>query len=144
MFFMQTKHLCVLIHIWAKGEVWAPWNRFKPSSKIFYWPFQGGASFVNHLCYFYHFFCYAFVHALCLPAGKRLTSWLSFVIVKLSVSHRSSGSGVVLGSIDSCSLPSFLICYQDMGIINYFNWLPGYQYYKLLSDYTYLIVYNLL
>ena len=27
-------------------------NRFKPSSKIFYWPFQGGASFVDHLCYF--------------------------------------------------------------------------------------------
>ena len=33
--FMQTKHLCVLIHIWTKGEVGAPWNRFKPSSKIF-------------------------------------------------------------------------------------------------------------
>ena len=31
---MQTKHLCVLIHIWTKGEVGALLNRFKPSSKI--------------------------------------------------------------------------------------------------------------
>ena len=27
---MQTKHLCVLIHIDTKGEVDAPLNRFKP------------------------------------------------------------------------------------------------------------------
>ena len=32
---MQTKHLCVLIHIRTKGEVGAPFNRFKPSSKRF-------------------------------------------------------------------------------------------------------------
>ena len=32
---MQTKHLCVLIDIWTKGEVGASLNRFKPSSKIF-------------------------------------------------------------------------------------------------------------
>ena len=32
---METKHLCVLIHIWTKGEVGVPLNRFKPSSKIF-------------------------------------------------------------------------------------------------------------
>ena len=34
----------------------APWNRFKPSIKIFYWPFQGGTSFVNHLCCVSHAF----------------------------------------------------------------------------------------
>ena len=79
---MQTKHLCVLIHIWTKGKVGAPWNPFcgsfvlfmfcvcvlihicsksevgalwnwlKPSSKIIYWLFQGGASLVDHLCYY--------------------------------------------------------------------------------------------
>ena len=32
---MQTEHLCVWIHIWTKGEVGAPLNQFKPSSKIF-------------------------------------------------------------------------------------------------------------
>ena len=82
--FMQTKHLCVLIHIWTKGEVGAPLNTFKPSSKIFYWPFQGGTSFVDLLC----FFCLVllclctrlFICALWSPAGKGLTSWLSFVV----------------------------------------------------------------
>ena len=29
----------------------APLNPFKPSSKIFYWPFQGGTSFVDLLCF---------------------------------------------------------------------------------------------
>ena len=33
--FLQTKHLCVLIRIWTKGEVGAPLNRSKPSRKIF-------------------------------------------------------------------------------------------------------------
>ena len=32
---MQTKHLCVLIHILTKGEVGAPLNQFKPSSNFF-------------------------------------------------------------------------------------------------------------
>ena len=37
------------------------------------------------------------------PAGKGLTSWLSFVvsIVSLSLSHWYPGSGVVLDCIDS-------------------------------------------
>ena len=35
----------------------APWNQFKPSSKIFYWQFQGGTSFVDLLCVF---FCLVF------------------------------------------------------------------------------------
>ena len=49
---MQTKHLYVLIHILTKGDVGAPLNWFKSSSKIFYWPFQGGTSFVDLLCFF--------------------------------------------------------------------------------------------
>ena len=36
-------------------------NRFKPSCKIFYWPFQGGASFVDLLW----FFCLVFAMPLC-------------------------------------------------------------------------------
>ena len=83
--FMHTKYLCVLIHIWIKGEVGAPWNRFKPSSKIFYWPFQGGTSFVNLLC-FCSVLCLLclcarlFICALWSPAGKWLIPWLSFVV----------------------------------------------------------------
>ena len=60
-------------------------NRFKPSSKIFYWPFQGGTSFVDLLC-FCSVLCLLclcarlFICALWLPAGKGLTSWLLFVV----------------------------------------------------------------
>ena len=44
-----------------------------------------------------------FICALWSPAGKRLTSWLSFVLstVSLSLSHWYPGSGVVLDCIDS-------------------------------------------
>ena len=39
---------------WSTSELrvrLAPLNRFKPSSKLFYWPFQGGTSFVDLLCF---------------------------------------------------------------------------------------------
>ena len=82
---MQTKHLCVLIHIWTKGVAGAPLNWFKPSSKIFYWPFQGLTSFVD-LLWVFSILCLLclctrlFICALWSPAGKGLTSWLSFVV----------------------------------------------------------------
>ena len=47
--------------------------------------------------------CASVVCALWSPAGKGLTSWLSFVVstVSLSLSHWCPGSGVVLDCIDS-------------------------------------------
>ena len=44
-----------------------------------------------------------FICALWSPAGKGLTSWLSFVVstVSFSLSHWYPGSGVVLDCIDS-------------------------------------------
>ena len=47
--------------------------------------------------------CYATICALWSPAGKGLTSWLSYVVstVSLSLSHWYPGSGVVLDYIDS-------------------------------------------
>ena len=87
--FMQTKHLCVLIHFWTKGEVGALLNQLKPCSKIFYWPFWGGTSFVDHLCYFCLVLLYfhecLLVDALWSPAGKGLTSCLSFVMSNCNV-----------------------------------------------------------
>ena len=112
---MQTIYLCVLIHIWIKGEVGAPLNRFKPSSKIFYWSFQGGTSLVDLLCLCSVLCLLCLCACLCIcalwsPAGKGLTSWLSFVVstVSLSLSHWYSGSGVVLDCIDSWSLHPYL------------------------------------
>ena len=48
-------------------------------------------------------FCTSVICALWSPAGKGLTSWLSFVVstVSLSLSHWYPGSGVVLDCIDS-------------------------------------------
>ena len=105
----------IYIHIWTKGEVGAPLNRFKPPVKYAYWPFRGGASFVDHLCYFC-LVCYAFMLVcLLLPCGHLLgkgwpvCSRLRCLIVTLSLSHWYPGSGEVLGCIDSWSLPSFLL-----------------------------------
>ena len=52
-----------------------------------------------------------FICALWSPAGKGLTSWLSFVVssVSLSLSHWYSGSGVVLDCMDSWSLHHYLL-----------------------------------
>ena len=108
---------------WSTSELrvrLAPLNWFKPSSKLFYWRFQGGTSFVDFLC-FCSVLCLLclcarlFICALWSPAGKRLTSWLSFVVstVSLSLSHWYPGSGVILYCIDSWSLcpylPSFIL-----------------------------------
>ena len=64
--------------------------------------------FVDLLCFCFVFclLCLCtrlFICALWSPAGKGLTSWLSFVVstVSLSLSHWYPGSGVVLDCIDS-------------------------------------------
>ena len=53
-----------------------------------------------------------FICALWSPAGKRLTSWISFVVstMSLSLSHWYPGSGVVLDCIDSWCLHPYLLC----------------------------------
>ena len=56
------------------------------------------------ICLVFAMFCARlFICALWSPAGKGLTSWLSFVVssVSLSLSHWYPGSGVVLDCIDS-------------------------------------------
>ena len=69
-FFMQTKHLCVLVHIWTKAEVGAPWNRFM-SSKIFL--LAGRCFFCGSFMLFLSCFCYAFVRVcLLMPCGHLL------------------------------------------------------------------------
>ena len=64
-----------------------------PPVKYFYRPFQSGTSFVDHLCYLCLVFVIhlrLFIAGLLSPAGKGLTSWLSFVMfncVFFSLSH---------------------------------------------------------
>ena len=60
-----------------------------PSVRYFYLPFQGGASFVDHLCCFclvvLCFHTRLFIDALWSPAWKELTSWLLFVMSNCDV-----------------------------------------------------------
>ena len=61
---------------------------------------------MDHLCYIclvlLCFHACLFVDALWSPAGKGLTSWLSFVMSNvMSLSHWYPGSGVVLDCIHS-------------------------------------------
>ena len=114
---MQTKHLCVLIHIWTKCEVGALWKRFKPSSKIFLLTVPRRCFFCGSFMLFLSYFCYAFLCVcLLMPCGHLLgkgcplCSRLWCHIVKLSLSHWYPRSAVVLDCIDSWSLPSFFLC----------------------------------
>ena len=85
---------------WSTSELrvrLAPLNQFKPSSKIFYWPFQGGTSFVDLLC---------FCSVLCL---------LCFVHVCLYVLRgHLLGKGWPLGSRLWCLL---WVCHFPIGIL---------------------------
>ena len=71
---------------WYRSEWWvrlALWNWFKPPGKIFYWPFQGGNSFVDLLYFFVLCLLCLCMRLFILPCGhllERLTSPLSFVV----------------------------------------------------------------
>ena len=70
---MQTKHLCVLIHILTKGEVDGPLNRFKPSSKIFLLTVPRPVLLLWIIYVISVLFCYAFMHVcLLMPCGHLL------------------------------------------------------------------------
>ena len=114
---MQTKHLCVLIHNWTKGEVGAPLNRFMPLSKILLLTVSKAVILLWIIYVISVLFCYAFMRVCfwclvvsCWERADLLA--LSFVmfIVTLSLSHWYPVSDVVLDCIDSWYLPSFLLC----------------------------------
>ena len=80
-------------------------------------------------CLVFAMFCARlFICALWSPAGKGLTSWLSFVVssVSLSLSHWYPGSGVVLDCIDSWSLQPYY--FQQCGLCNQQRLRPACAY----------------
>ena len=88
------KKLCVLIHIWTKGEVGAPWYRLKPSSKIFLLTITRQYFLCGSFMLLLSCFCYAFVRVCLLlhcghllGKGWPLHSRLLSLIVKLSLFH---------------------------------------------------------
>ena len=90
-----------------------------PPVKYFYWQIQGGASFVDHLCYFCLVFVMLVHICVLMPCGHLLEKgWplgfcLRCLIVKLSLSHWYPGTGVVLDCIYSWSLPSYLLLWEN-------------------------------
>ena len=85
---------------WSTSELrvrLAPLNRFKPSSKIFYWPFQGGTSFVDLLC---------FCSVLCLLCVVRVCLYV--------LCGHLLGKGWPLGSRLWCLL---WVCHFPIGIL---------------------------
>ena len=64
-----------------------------------------------------------FICAFWSPAGKGLTSWLSFVVsaVSVSLSNWYPGSGVVLDCIDSWSLQPYLLYLKRIIVFGVFS-----------------------
>ena len=83
--------MCLDSHLnWGLG--WHLETCLSPQVKYFYWQFQGGTSFVDHLrflCLVFLILSCLFIAALWSPAGKGLTSWLLLMmfIVFLLLSH---------------------------------------------------------
>ena len=96
----QNNHSQVLVIISVKITIMNIFQIFSGFARRYF--FCG--SFMFLFCLVFALFCARlFICALWSPAGKGLTSWLSFVVssVSLSLSHWYPGSGVVLDCIDS-------------------------------------------
>ena len=101
---------------WSTSELrvrLAPLNQFKPSSKIIYWSFQVGTSFVDLSCFFLSCVCYAFVYMCLLVTRWERADLLALVCgVQLWICHFLIG---ILGQVwylivlipDLCTLTYF-------------------------------------
>ena len=101
--------------LWSTSELrvrLTSWNWFKPSSKIFYWPFQYGI-FLWIICVIYVLCLPCFRVCLLLLCGHRLgKGWpLGSHHCFYHFPMWYPGSGVVLDCIVSWFLPSFLLRY---------------------------------
>ena len=85
------------------------WNGFF-FAKTVYWPFRGGASFVDRLCYLclvYGMLSRRLVAALWSPEGKGLTSWLLFVMVTFPFGILGQVWYLIVSIPDHCCLSYF-------------------------------------
>ena len=117
---------------WSTSELrvrLAPLNRFKPSSKIFYWPFQGGTSFVDLLCFCSVLCLLCFVH-VCLyvlcghllgkgwPLGSRL--WCLLWVCHFPIGILGQVWYLIVSIPDLCTITYFYmgfhVRYNNIGI----------------------------
>ena len=94
----------------------APLSRFKPSSKIFYWPFQGGTSFEDLYVFVLSCVCYVFVrvclYVLCghllgkgWPLGSRL--WCLLWVCHFPIGILGQVWYLIVSIPDFCTLTYF-------------------------------------
>ena len=108
----------------------APLNRFKPSSKIFYWPFQGGTSFVDLLC-FCSVLCLLCFVRVCLyvlrghllgkgwPLGSRL--WRLLWVCHFPIGILGQVWYLIVSIHDLCNLTYFFDCLYRSELVNTLN-----------------------
>ena len=103
----------------------APWNWFKPSIKIFYWPFQGGASLLIFYVFALSCVCYVFVcvclYVLCghlLGKGWPLGSCLWCLLWVCHFPIGILGQVWLLDCINSWSLHPYLLYNWNLMIFN--------------------------
>ena len=135
---------------WSTSELrvrLAPLNRFKPSSKIFYWPFQGGTSFVDLLC-FCSVLCLLCFVRVCLyvlrghllgkgwPLGSRL--WCLLWVCHFPIGILGQVWYLIVLIPDLCKLTYFNKCIYGVFFIYFFF---SIIHYSLKSDYSLFIIF---
>ena len=113
---------------WSTSELrvrLAPLNRFKPSSKIFYWPFQGGTSFVDLLC-FCSVLCLLCFVRVCLyvlcghllgkgwPLGSRL--WCLLWVCHFPIGILGQVWYLIVSIPDLCTITYFCYCFDKVSV----------------------------
>ena len=120
---------------WSTSELrvrLAPLNRFKPSSKIFYWPFHGGTSFVDLLC-FCSVLCLLCFVRVCLyvlrghllgkgwPLGSRL--WCLLWVYHFPFGILGQVWYLIVSIPDLCNL-TYLVSVQDAPYVKFIMIIP--------------------
>ena len=147
---------------WYTSELrvrFAPLNRFKPSGKIFYWPFQGGASFVDLLC-FCSVLCLLCFVRVCLyvlrghllgkgwPLGSRL--WCLLWVCHFPIDILGQVWYLIVSIPDLCNLTYFIINTADPDhtapwsmfySVNHIRWLC-YKHCRHWSNCSLILFYS--
>ena len=125
-FFYPTLTLMMDTNRWSSGRIFLS-HPHTHDGYLYYWPFQAGTFFVDHLCYLCLVFVVLSVCSL-LPCGHLkgngwpLGSCLWCLLWFCYWTNWYSGTGVVLACIDSWSLLSFLLCFPRVST-NWSNWV---------------------
>ena len=138
--------MCIDSHLnW--GWDWHHETGLRPPVKYFYWPFQGGTSFVDHLCYL----CLVFVMLTCLfiapwgyllgkglPVGSGL--WCLIVFVNFPCGVLDQVWYLIVSIPDLCHFFTLIFHVNSTHIGKYFLIFKGYCIYGCIWHLSKLIM----